>query len=56
MLDFNQKFLDFVENLEEGIWMIDQNAKTIYANSYIANMLGYTKDEMIWKTFILFYG
>lgn len=53
MLDFNQKFLDFVENLEEGIWMIDQNAKTIYANSYIANMLGYTKHEMLGKH--LFY-
>ena len=34
--------------------MIDQNANTIYANSYMANMLGYTKDEMNGKHLFFF--
>lgn len=49
MLNLDQKYLEFIENLQEGIWMIDPNAKTTFVNKYLANMLGYSKQEMIGK-------
>jgi PAS domain S-box-containing protein len=36
-----------VEEADEGIWVIDTEHKTTYANEAIANMLGYASDEMI---------
>ncbi len=35
------------ENLHEGIWFIDQNEVTTYVNPRMADMLGYTVDEMM---------
>ncbi|MBI9111913.1 PAS domain S-box protein [Maridesulfovibrio ferrireducens] len=35
------------ERLVEGIWIIDKDANTIFANNSIASMLGYTPEEMI---------
>ncbi len=43
----NYRFL--VENAQEGIWTIDTNAKTTYTNERMAEMLGYTVDEMLGK-------
>ncbi len=34
------------ENLHEGIWFIDQDEHTTYVNPRMADMLGYTVDEM----------
>ena len=45
-LEYNQKYFEFIENLMAGVWLIDANAKTVYTNSCMANMLGYTPDEM----------
>jgi PAS domain S-box-containing protein len=36
-----------VENLHEGIWAIDKDANTTYVNARMAELLGYTPDEMI---------
>jgi PAS domain S-box-containing protein len=41
------KYRFIVENLNEGIWQIDENAKTVYANKRLADILGYTPEEMI---------
>jgi diguanylate cyclase (GGDEF)-like protein/PAS domain S-box-containing protein len=38
-----------VETLQGGIWVIDKDAKTTYVNPCMAEMLGYTVDEMIGK-------
>ncbi|MBF0543955.1 MAG: PAS domain S-box protein [Candidatus Riflebacteria bacterium] len=38
-----------VETLQEGIWAIDRDALTIYVNPKMAEMLGYTTEEMIGK-------
>ncbi len=49
MLNLDQKYLEFIENLQEGIWMIDPNSRTTFVNKFLANMLGYSKQEMIGK-------
>ncbi len=35
-----------VENLQEGIWFIDKDARTTFVNPRMAEMLGYTVEEM----------
>jgi PAS domain S-box-containing protein len=44
-----QKYRQVVENLKEGIWVLDKNDSTTYVNSFIVEMLGYTTDEIIGK-------
>ncbi|MBD3307091.1 DUF3365 domain-containing protein [candidate division KSB3 bacterium] len=41
-----QKYHDLIENLNEGIWAIDHEAYTTFVNSRMAEMLGYTAEEM----------
>jgi two-component system cell cycle sensor histidine kinase/response regulator CckA len=36
-----------VENAQEGIWVIDENAVTVYANPSIGRMLGYDHRKMV---------
>ncbi len=43
------KYRLLIENLSEGVWYIDQNANTTYVNQRMAEMLGYTVDELIGK-------
>ncbi len=41
-----EKYRQLVENLGEGIWVIDRDAYTTFVNPRMAEMLGYTVDEM----------
>jgi PAS domain S-box-containing protein len=41
------KYKNLVENLNEGIWYIDKDANTLFVNPNMAQMLGYTVEEMI---------
>jgi len=43
------KYKLLVENLNEGIWQIDKDSVTNFVNSTMANMLGYTVEEMMGK-------
>lgn len=36
-----------VETAQEGIWMIDENNLTTFVNEPMAQMLGYTREEMV---------
>jgi PAS domain S-box-containing protein len=45
--DDNWKYRELVENLQEGIWELDKNQKTVFVNFRMAEMLGYSIDEMI---------
>ncbi|HAB51099.1 MAG TPA: hypothetical protein DCE80_02800, partial [Ignavibacteriales bacterium] len=54
MLFLDQKYLEFIENLNEGIWIIDADAKTTFVNTHMAEMLGYTPNEMIGKHIFYF--
>lgn len=42
-------YRSIVENLQEGIWIIDADSITTFANEPMARMLGYTAEEMVGK-------
>ncbi len=44
-----KKYNLLIENLQEGIWVIDKDAYTTFVNPRMAEMLGYTIEEMIGK-------
>jgi len=44
-----KKYRDLVENLQEGIWVIDRDGFTTFVNTRMTEMLGYTEDEMMGK-------
>jgi PAS domain S-box-containing protein len=46
-----QRYHRLVENINEGIWVLNSNSQTTYVNTYMAKMLGYLPDEMIGKNF-----
>ncbi len=41
-----KRYRELLEALQEGIWVIDAEAKTTYVNDPMARMLGYTVEEM----------
>jgi PAS domain S-box-containing protein len=44
------RYQQIVELAEEGIWVIDSEAKTTYVNHAMARMLGYTEEEMLGRS------
>jgi len=44
-----RKYRRLVENLQEGVWAIDAEAQTTFVNQRMAEMLGYSKAEMLGK-------
>ena len=44
------KYRQIVELAEEGIWVIDSNARTTYVNQAMARMLGYEELEMFGRS------
>jgi len=42
-----KRFRSLVENLNEGIWQVDTEGITTYANPCMCEMLGYTEKEML---------
>jgi PAS domain S-box-containing protein len=42
-----ERYRRIVETAQEGIWIIDINNRTAFANRKMAEMLGYTADEMV---------
>mgnify|MGYP005849371671 CR=1 FL=1 len=44
-----EKYETIFENMYEGLWQIDKNAITVFVNSKMAEMLGYTVEEMTGK-------
>ncbi len=45
--DREEIYYRIIENLNEGIWVIDKDAYTTFVNHPMAGMLGYTVDEMM---------
>ncbi|MBC7863015.1 MAG: PAS domain S-box protein, partial [Bacteroidia bacterium] len=45
-----KQFRQIVETAQEGIWMIDENNKTIFVNKKMCEILEYTEEEMIGRT------
>ncbi|MFP4497451.1 MAG: PAS domain S-box protein [Vulcanimicrobiota bacterium] len=48
------KYRNLIENLNEGIWALDENQKIKYVNQQLCNMLGYKREEIIGKKCSLF--
>jgi len=44
-----RKYRQLIESLHEGIWVIDKDSQTTFVNPRMAEMLGYTVEEMIGK-------
>lgn len=42
-----QRYRRVVEMSYEGVWVLDTEAKTVYANQRLSDILGYTPDELI---------
>lgn len=42
-----EKYRLLVNSLQEGIWVIDQHERTTFVNPSMADMLGYTTEEML---------
>ncbi|HLK28039.1 MAG TPA: PAS domain-containing sensor histidine kinase [Puia sp.] len=49
-----EKYRQIVETAQEGIWMIDENNKTVFVNQKMCDILEYSADEMIGKENICF--
>ena len=47
--DSEERYRTLIETANEGIWTIDANTITTFANTKMADMLGYTPDEMLGK-------
>jgi len=54
LIESEQKYRTIIETAQEGIWQIDENEIITFVNNYMANLLGYTPDEMIGKNVLLF--
>ncbi|HAA28253.1 MAG TPA: hypothetical protein DCE56_11940 [Cyanobacteria bacterium UBA8553] len=48
------RYQQIVELAEEGIWVVDSEAKTIYVNQAMAKLLNYTENEMLGRPFLDF--
>ncbi|MBI1910537.1 MAG: PAS domain S-box protein [Deltaproteobacteria bacterium] len=44
-----EKYRRIIETAEEGIWIIDKDARMVFVNQNIADMLGYTTFELLGK-------
>jgi PAS domain S-box-containing protein len=49
-----QRYRTIVETANEGVWLIDREARTAYVNHRLTAMLGYTAEEMIGRTMLEF--
>lgn len=49
-----EQYRRIVETAAEGIWMLDQNHQTSFVNQQMADMLGYTVEEMMGKSLFAF--
>ncbi|MBT8340898.1 MAG: PAS domain S-box protein [Desulfatitalea sp.] len=44
-----EKYRNLIESLQEGIWVIDKDSVTTFVNQPMADILGYTIEEMVGK-------
>ncbi len=54
LIEGEKKYRRLVETLNEGIWEIDKESNTTFVNSRMAQMIGYSPEEMIGKNLFTF--
>ena len=47
--DSEKRYRQLIDNMQEGLWLIDKDAITIFVNPCMAEILGYTAEEMLGK-------
>jgi PAS domain S-box-containing protein len=52
--DSEERYRRLIETAYEGVWIVDDEGKTTFVNARMAEMLGYTADEMVDKSLFLF--
>ena len=50
LFESEKKYRELVESLYEGVWAINSTDNTIFVNSRMAKMLGYTVEEILGKS------
>jgi PAS domain S-box-containing protein len=45
-----QRISEIIETAQEAIWMVDAQANTTYVNQHLAEMLGYTRAELVGRS------
>jgi len=50
LVESQMRFRRIVETAQEGIWQIDAEARTVYANQHLADMLGYAPEELLGRS------
>jgi len=46
LINNERKYKNIIDTILEGLWMIDREGKTTYVNKQLADMLGYTREDM----------
>ena len=54
LFDNELKYRMMIELTNEGVWILDNNSKTVYVNERMTDMLGYSKEEMIGQSLFHF--
>jgi PAS domain S-box-containing protein len=49
-----EKYRNLIESLQEGVWVIDEHDNTTFVNVPMADMLGYTVEEMAGRPLLSF--
>lgn len=49
-----ERYRTIVDTAHEGVWLIDAHARTTFVNARMADMLGYSKDELLGRRFFDF--
>ncbi|MCL7454545.1 MAG: PAS domain S-box protein, partial [Anaerolineae bacterium] len=52
--DSERRYRQLLQALQEGIWVIDEEQRTTFVNPRMAEMLGYTVEEMVGKNLYFF--
>ena len=48
------RYRQIVETAQEGIWMLDENNETTFVNQKMCEIIGYSFEEMVGKTYFFF--
>jgi PAS domain S-box-containing protein len=56
VVESETRYQQIVELAEEGIWVVDAQAKTIYVNQAMVKMLGYDESELLGRPIFDFVG
>ncbi|MEQ8223237.1 MAG: PAS domain S-box protein, partial [Candidatus Eremiobacterota bacterium] len=54
LIESEEKYRQLIELAQEGVWVIDSEGNTIFVNPCMAEMLGYTEEEMVGKHIFCF--